>query len=255
MDPSNPNPSRRKPVGELEKYGILSVGSVLVLFLVLSFRGGMPAADGDAIEADAAHANLAMAEFGVVLGSSDFVAGPDDARAAMPRGREVAERKVATTSTPQRDAPAGASDGAVSGGPSYHVIASGDTLSKIAERYLGSDSSWQDIVAVNNGLDPKRLQVGQRLLLPAPRAPRRPIVADAVADKAPTPDRGAQKATTRSPLKATAAQHKIESGDTLSGIAKRYYSDARLWKRVFDANRDRLSRSDKLPVGTILVLP
>jgi len=42
----------------------------------------------------------------------------------------------------------------------------GDTLESIAYRHLGARSRWPDIVALNPGLNPKRLMEGQEIHLP-----------------------------------------------------------------------------------------
>ncbi len=47
----------------------------------------------------------------------------------------------------------------------------------------------------------------------------------------------------------------VESGDSLSKIAKRFYGDAKLYPKLFEANRDQLSDPDKIKVGQTLKLP
>lgn len=51
-------------------------------------------------------------------------------------------------------------------GRTYRVK-SGDTLAKIAVRFLGSAGEWRKIAKMNNIRDPKRLKVGQVLRIPA----------------------------------------------------------------------------------------
>ena len=50
--------------------------------------------------------------------------------------------------------------------PGVHVVARGETLWRIAVRYYGDGQRWRDIVAANGNIDPKKLAVGQRLILP-----------------------------------------------------------------------------------------
>jgi nucleoid-associated protein YgaU len=52
-------------------------------------------------------------------------------------------------------------------GPRDYTIRKGDTPSGIAARELGSSGRVSEILALNPGLDPKRLQIGQVLKLPA----------------------------------------------------------------------------------------
>lgn len=47
----------------------------------------------------------------------------------------------------------------------------------------------------------------------------------------------------------------VRSGDSLSSLAAAQYGDARLWMRIFEANRDKLSSPDGLLVGQVLVIP
>ncbi|MGJ0485264.1 MAG: YidB family protein [Methylomicrobium sp.] len=57
---------------------------------------------------------------------------------------------------------------------------------------------------------------------------------------------------------ATASSGKtytVVSGDTLSGIAKRFYNDANQWPRIFDANRNILSNPDRISPGQNLRIP
>ena len=54
-----------------------------------------------------------------------------------------------------------------------YVVKSGDSLSRIAARELGDGNRWNEIVALNPGLDPQHLKVGAKLALPAGTAVRR----------------------------------------------------------------------------------
>lgn len=47
----------------------------------------------------------------------------------------------------------------------------------------------------------------------------------------------------------------VASGDTLSKIAKQFYSDGNQWQRIFDANRDILSNPDRISPGQHLRIP
>ena len=47
----------------------------------------------------------------------------------------------------------------------------------------------------------------------------------------------------------------VASGDTLSKIAKQFYSDGNQWPRIFDANRDILSNPDRISPGQHLRIP
>ena len=47
----------------------------------------------------------------------------------------------------------------------------------------------------------------------------------------------------------------VQSGDSLSKIAKRVYGDANKWHTIFDANRDKIQNPDLIHPGQVLTLP
>ena len=48
-------------------------------------------------------------------------------------------------------------------------------------------------------------------------------------------------------------QHVFVSGETLSGLAQRYYDDFRFWRVIADRNAVKDPR--RIPVGTVLLIP
>jgi nucleoid-associated protein YgaU len=58
------------------------------------------------------------------------------------------------------------------------------------------------------------------------------------------------------PAPADQAQsYTVQSGDSLSKIAKRIYGDANKWHKIFDANRDKIKNPDLIQPGQVLTLP
>ena len=53
--------------------------------------------------------------------------------------------------------------------PLYHTIEAGDTFSDLAFAYYGdgSDANAQKIQAANSTVDPRKLQVGEKIYIPA----------------------------------------------------------------------------------------
>lgn len=49
--------------------------------------------------------------------------------------------------------------------------------------------------------------------------------------------------------------HVVVPGDTLSKIAQKYYGDASLYPKIFQANRDVLSDPNKISPGQKLRIP
>jgi nucleoid-associated protein YgaU len=49
--------------------------------------------------------------------------------------------------------------------------------------------------------------------------------------------------------------YEVQSGDSLSKIAKREYGNANEWRRIFEANQDVLTDPDKIKPGQKLRIP
>lgn len=49
--------------------------------------------------------------------------------------------------------------------------------------------------------------------------------------------------------------HIVQSRETLYGLAQRYYGNKNQWRRIYYANRNRLTDPNDLPVGTRLIIP
>ena len=51
------------------------------------------------------------------------------------------------------------------------------------------------------------------------------------------------------------SQETVQAGDTLSALAQRWYGDANLWPRIFEANRDQIVNPNLIYVGQVLRIP
>lgn len=71
------------------------------------------------------------------------------------------------------------------------------------------------------------------------------IVADDLRAPEPKPEEPEEKAEV----------YEIVSGDTLGGIAKKYYGSASKYMRIFEANRDILSDPNKIHPGQKIRIP
>lgn len=49
--------------------------------------------------------------------------------------------------------------------------------------------------------------------------------------------------------------YEVQSGDTLSDIAKKHYGDANAYQKIFEANRPMLKDPDSIYPGQVLVIP
>jgi LysM repeat protein len=60
------------------------------------------------------------------------------------------------------------------------------------------------------------------------------------------------------PAPAAAAEtrtYSVQSGDTLSKIAKQFYGDAGQYMKIFEANKDKLKDPNQIQVGQNLTIP
>jgi nucleoid-associated protein YgaU len=64
---------------------------------------------------------------------------------------------------------------------------------------------------------------------------------------------GARPAAT--PAAAGEENYTVKSGDTLSGIAKRFLGDANAYMEIFNANRNILKDPDQIQPGQVLKIP
>ena len=56
-------------------------------------------------------------------------------------------------------------------------------------------------------------------------------------------------------VKPAVTTYTVQSGDTLSKIAKTHLGDANAYMKIFEANKDKLSDPDKIQVGQVLTIP
>jgi membrane-bound lytic murein transglycosylase D len=116
-----------------------------------------------------------------------------------------------------------------------HKVRQGDTLGEISLRY-GVGVSL--IRAANNNVNPRRLRIGQRLVIPVSSAAR----TRATQGRAPRPT---------APVTGV-RYHTVRSGESLWTISQRYgvrISDIRRWNRI-DPNDDVVRVGERLAVTT-----
>ncbi len=53
----------------------------------------------------------------------------------------------------------------------------------------------------------------------------------------------------------TGRTHSVQRRDTLYSLARLYYNDHRQWKKIYEANRDRIANPNMIKVGMNLVIP
>jgi len=122
----------------------------------------------------------------------------------------------------------------------YSVV-SGDTLSSIARRSLGSSARWRELLKTNRDVlqDPQALRPGMVLQIPG-----RPLTSNMHQSESVGVE------TIERPK-----QHAVKSGESLSSISRAVYGHSRHWRVIYQANRDKVSSPSRLAVGTTLTLP
>jgi nucleoid-associated protein YgaU len=62
--------------------------------------------------------------------------------------------------------------------------------------------------------------------------------------------------TTAAPL-GGGRTHVVQKGDTLFSLARQYYGpeNQRMWRKIWEANRDKVPQPDQIKVGQELIIP
>ena len=125
-----------------------------------------------------------------------------------------------------------------------YIVQAGETLADIAERKYGDQNKWTIIAKANKSVNPNKMKIGTKLVLPsaAATAPAEPVVADAPA--APS-----------APAAGISKSYVIQAGDVLTKIAKKFYGTTSAASKIQEANPEVLKDADFLTVGATIVLP
>jgi len=133
-----------------------------------------------------------------------------------------------------------------------------------------SDTGSAGTGETDRGESPGVTDAGQRVLEGIFDSGRFPAGVDSGTPSAPSSDEGAPSRDVRSDMQDTrsilidrtpepttrALEHVVKAGDTLWGLAKRYYGNALRLSAIHEANRDKLpTRDSPLRVGMKLAIP
>ncbi len=126
-----------------------------------------------------------------------------------------------------------------------YTVASGDSLSKIANRF---GVTPREIAQLNGIKDPNKIRVGQSLKLPSYASASEGAAVHA--PKATAQPKVAKKAST--PAVAGSGEYTVQSGDSLSKIAVKHGTTVKALKEVNKLQSDviRIGQKLKLPEGT-----
>jgi len=138
---------------------------------------------------------------------------------------------------------------AVEPAPYVHTVRrSGETLIAISRWYTGAADNWKRLVDVNNGLNPRRIRVGDKIRIPEElMKTHQPMPADFMTSKAP-------QESVSSRVEPAPHVHTVRrSGETLVAISRWYTGSADNWKRLVDANNGLNPR--RVRVGDKILIP
>ena len=120
---------------------------------------------------------------------------------------------------------------------SVHTIQRGDTLSQIAKRYRTSMTAIRDL---NRTMDSRKLRPGTMLIVPSLRP--------AFTEKTGPRSVERPKSMTQTLTDTTHKHYKVEKGDTLWSIAKRYNTDVSSLKRLNHRTGNQVLEGESLLV-------
>lgn len=135
-------------------------------------------------------------------------------------------------------------EGEINGGqttslPTKYVVAQGDSLWKISEKFFGSGYNWVDIRQENKISNPNQITEGQVLTIPSVPA-KKPTVK--VAESVKTPSNA-----------IAGSEYTVTKGDSLWDISVRAYQDGYQWLEIAQANN--LTQPNLIHPGNVLKIP
>lgn len=155
--------------------------------------------------------------------------------------------------------------------PTTHVVAVGEDLWSISERYYDSGYNWVDIAEANDLANPGMISEGQELIIPVaqsrttgdslaqeqtiteapnPTAIPTQVMQEIVPTKAPVEMQPSQP-TMMSDI--SGGSYTVVKGDNLWNIAVRAYGDGYRWVEIAQANE--LVNPSLIHPGNVFVLP
>jgi nucleoid-associated protein YgaU len=228
----------------------------------LWLRGAAPPAGpaGPGVEPEPAAAPLSPEE--LMLGADLPVVedeGPGPEEATAPAGAAAGDGAAETPPEPRPEPEAPAEPpGVVAFAEVAYEVKEGDNLWRIAARFLGAGSRYQEIreqnreVFKDRGSDIVPAGTVLKIRVPAPR--------DGLKVPGPQVDTSVEQNPAPAPRPAvddrTPVYHTVRRSESLQRIARQYFpEDVDGWRTIFAANRDRLPSPDLVREGQVLVIP
>lgn len=177
--------------------------------------------------------------------ASDAEAQPQSDHATAPQSDEPGEANTAPkTQLPPRPR-------------RTHLVRDGDTLSSLADEYLGSSKRYLEIYEANRELlaSPDLLPIGAELQIPSPDEVAQQPVLETPAEPPMSPLSPRPEIPSRPPPPGVKRSYRVKAGDTLVAIARQFYGDGERYQEIYEANRERLRAPEDLREGLVLDIP
>jgi len=129
-----------------------------------------------------------------------------------------------------------------------HVVKRGESLGSIAKKY---SVSTEELTAINHLKTKSKIVVGQEILVP--RKGTEEVTLASVAQMQPGETGTKAKTEPKAESKTVSRSHTVRSGETLSGIARKYELGVRDLKALNGLKGDTIYAGQKLKVGTTTV--
>ncbi len=171
-----------------------------------------------------------------------------------PIGNTPNKQKIAGQNQGTRNQGAKANNSSTLPFPRVHVVQSGDSFWRIAEKYYGEVGAkyYKNIQRANPG---KKMIPGVKVTVPAP-----PVKLTATKKIVKDPKKTVSKKTNnKTVINAKLSKdgrhylHKVVKGDTLSGLSLKYYKNPRNYGPIVDANPEL--RVFNLQIGQTVKIP
>jgi nucleoid-associated protein YgaU len=241
-------------MGTFEKAGVLVIVGIIAVILVqaMTSRTRKPSEAGPP-------AAPAVAEGGGTAPKEKEEVKRDPNKAVDEAFKDVITRKDAKRGEDvNREEPA-PQPGADADPEGTYRVRSGDKLITIAEK-AGVD--WKALRDLNR-IDPKKLKAGMLLKLPpkaAPAGEHAKAEKDAKNEPRATPEPAPRtvpvvKADVPKPRGKADTEYRVRRGDTLAGLASKFYKNRGRWHEIYAANRNILASPSALRPNQTLRIP
>ncbi len=126
-----------------------------------------------------------------------------------------------------------------------YVVRKGDTLASISRHIYGNERMIHALERANPGLDPRRMHIGQKI-----RLPHHGHVALSARH------RTSHRRRTYASSARGGRTYVVRAGEDLSGIARKFYHNPAMWKKIYKANRRIIGSSpSRLRAGERIIIP